>query len=50
MTIPHDVDTVGAYIEEGIDLLNGMGFDTRWEEILRKTNISRARHSDAENG
>ncbi len=35
----HGVDTVGTYIEEGINLLNEMGFNTRWEEILKKMNI-----------
>ena len=31
----HGVDTVGSHIEEGIDLLDKMGFNTRWEDILR---------------
>ena len=33
----HGVDTVGLHIGEAIDLLNEMGFNTNWEEILRKT-------------
>jgi histidinol-phosphatase (PHP family) len=32
----HGVDTVGAHIGDAIDLLDEMGFNTRWEEILEK--------------
>lgn len=35
----HGVNTVGAHIEEAIDLLKKMGFNTRWEEILEKLEI-----------
>jgi histidinol-phosphatase (PHP family) len=30
----HGVDTVGNYIKEGIHLLETMGFNTRWQEIV----------------
>ena len=43
----HGVDTVGANIGDAIDLLNDMGFNTRWEEILKQMNIEH-RTSDIE--
>lgn len=32
----HSVDTVGAYIKEGIHLLDTMGFNTNWQKIVDK--------------
>ncbi len=33
----HGLSTVGQYVEQGIAILNGMGFDTKWKKPTRPT-------------